>query len=213
MADDLKPLLRSYGLPYTDPSPNIDYIANRGITFMNAHAQFSLCGPSRASFLTSLRPDKLKIWNIAPNRLTNAIQASRRTMRRIETIPEWFKQNGYDTYGSGKIFHENEYSLYYNAGLWTEPVYTWMNLRRKPSFAKPYKGSWIDFPQVEDEFFTDGQLADLSAKLITDKLQFSTKPWLFMIGFFKPQYVVLFCLGRASCIAFCCMTNKGGKPS
>ena len=158
---------------------------------MNAQAQFSECGPSRASFLTSLRPDKLKIYNLRPNSLVDAIIASKRRKRRgIETLPGWFLANGYYTYGAGKVFHENEYSLYYNPGQWTEPVYTWMNLgKRPPSFVQPYTGSWANFPDVDDLFFSDGQMANLSASLITDKLAYLDKPWLFAVGFYKPQYV------------------------
>ena len=155
---------------------------------MNAHAQFSLCGPSRASFLTSLRPDRLKIWNVTPNQLTGRIRRSRGTVRKIETLPEWFKANGYATYGVGKIFHENEKTLYTNPLYWTEPVYTWMNIVRSPSFAKPYIGSWIQFPEVGDEEFPDGQLTNIAVGLIKSKLaEMLDKPWFLMVGFFKPQ--------------------------
>jgi len=155
---------------------------------MNAHAQFSHCGPSRASFLTSLRPDRTNIYGEFPNKLTNLVRKTKyKGKRGIETLPEWFKGNGYATYGAGKVFHENEYFAYTNPAYWTEPVYTWMNLRRSPSFTKPYVGSWTDFPEAEDNHFSDGQLADFAAGFITDKLASLNKPWLFIVGFWKPH--------------------------
>jgi iduronate 2-sulfatase len=155
---------------------------------MNAHSQFSLCGPSRASFLTSLRPDKLSIWNLQPNILSSKIrQSTSQGGPGIKTLPEWFKSNGYATFGAGKIFHETEPALYSSSALWTEPVYTWMNLARPPSFSKPYVGSWTDSPDVSDSFYSDGQLGIFAAEFIKDRLAQLNQPWLFVLGFWKPQ--------------------------
>ena len=60
--DDLKPTLGTYGHPMVK-SPNIDKLANMGVQFNNAHCNFAVCGPSRGSFLTGIRPETLGILN------------------------------------------------------------------------------------------------------------------------------------------------------
>lgn len=58
--DDLKPALGCYGDPLAI-SPNIDALAAGGIVFANAHCQGPVCGPSRASLMTSLHPEAVGV--------------------------------------------------------------------------------------------------------------------------------------------------------
>ena len=51
IADDLNCDLGAYG-NLVVKTPNIDRLAKSGILFENAHNQYPLCGPSRASFMT-----------------------------------------------------------------------------------------------------------------------------------------------------------------
>ena len=43
-------------------TPNFDRLAKMGVTFTNAHVQAPLCGPSRASLMTGLRPSTTGIY-------------------------------------------------------------------------------------------------------------------------------------------------------
>lgn len=135
-----------------------------------------------------MRPDTLQIYGLTAGILGKKITTSKKKGQQgIDTLPSWLKSHGYATYGAGKIFHENEYNLYTDPKTWTEPVYTWMNLIRSPSFVTPYQGAFFDFPAVNDNFFSDGQLGDLAASVITDKLSQLDVPWFFAVGFWKPQ--------------------------
>ena len=96
VVDDLKPLLGSYG--YNEIiSPNIDRLASEGVLFSRAYAQQAICTASRMSFITGRRPDYTKIWDL---------QTKLRDVRPdIKTIPQYFKENGYETVGMGKVMH------------------------------------------------------------------------------------------------------------
>ena len=61
--DDLKPLLSNYGESQMH-TPNFDRLAKMGMTFTNAHVQYAVCGPSRASVMTGSNPDKTKVWDL-----------------------------------------------------------------------------------------------------------------------------------------------------
>ena len=94
-SDDLKPMLGCYG-DTVIKTPNIDRLASHGTVFLNAHCQQAICGPTRASLLTGLRPDSTGIYDL---------KAKIRTLTPdVVTLPQYFKENGYQSVGLGKIF-------------------------------------------------------------------------------------------------------------
>ena len=47
-------------------TPNLDKLAARGTTFLNAHCSSPLCNPSRTSLMLGLRPTTTGIYGLAP---------------------------------------------------------------------------------------------------------------------------------------------------
>jgi len=80
-------------------TPNMDRLAAMGVTFTNAHCQSVLCNPSRTSLLTGMRATKTGVYGLSPYYRTVPELAG------LKSIPEHFRDNGYQTLGVGKIFH------------------------------------------------------------------------------------------------------------
>ncbi|MBO35357.1 MAG: iduronate-2-sulfatase, partial [Verrucomicrobiales bacterium] len=61
--DDLAPALRCYG-NLIAKTPHIDRLAATGVRFDRAYNQLPLCNPTRASVMTGLRPDTIKVYDL-----------------------------------------------------------------------------------------------------------------------------------------------------
>ncbi len=105
--DDLRPELGAYGAKHIQ-SPNIDRLAATGVRFDRAYVQYAICGPSRASTLTGLRPRTLKIEHIDT--------FYRDTVPEVVTLPQLFKRHGFHTSYIGKVFHPGQTD---DANSWT----------------------------------------------------------------------------------------------
>lgn len=98
ICDDLNCDIGAYGHPQVK-TPNIDALAGRGVLFQNAHCQYPLCGPSRASFMTGMYPDQTLVHR-------NAIYI-REHIPNVMTIPQTFRLENYFAVRIGKVFHYN----------------------------------------------------------------------------------------------------------
>jgi arylsulfatase A-like enzyme len=90
------------GHPQTQ-TPNIDRLAARGMAFMNAQSPSAVCNASRSAILTGLHPSTTGIYGNAPDWRSVEI------LNDKQTLPGYFRSNGYDTRGAGKIFHAHTY--------------------------------------------------------------------------------------------------------
>ena len=61
--DDCKPMIGCYGNTKIK-TPHMDNVALQGVTFLNNHCQWAVCGPSRASLLSGLRPESNGVMNL-----------------------------------------------------------------------------------------------------------------------------------------------------
>lgn len=110
--DDLKPLLGCYG-DKVAITPNIDALAKTGVVFSNAYCQQAVSGPSRASLLTGMCPDRTQVWDLKTQ--------IRSKNPDVVTLPQYFKQNGYETAGIGKIFDPRSVDKAYDTSSWSVP--------------------------------------------------------------------------------------------
>ncbi|WP_190302383.1 sulfatase [Sphingobacterium litopenaei] len=94
--DDMRADLQVYGHELAK-TPNLDKFAKEGVMFERAYCQYPLCGPSRASLLTGRRPT------------TSGLYGNREwygaSFPDWKSIPMYFKEQGYITWRTGKIFH------------------------------------------------------------------------------------------------------------
>mmetsp|Transcript_17973 Transcript_17973/g.33196 ORF Transcript_17973/g.33196 Transcript_17973/m.33196 type:complete len:552 (-) Transcript_17973:121-1776(-) len=99
VVDDLKPALGSYGDPVAD-TPAMDALISRGLRMDNTHSQKPECAPSRASMLTGMRNDELRVWGFNED--------FRKLNPKLDSLPGWLRRNNYRTESVGKIW-DNRY--------------------------------------------------------------------------------------------------------
>ncbi|MBT6004817.1 MAG: sulfatase [Prolixibacteraceae bacterium] len=161
-------------------TPNMDKLASKGVLFTNAHCQAPICGPSRASIMTGLRPSTTGIYGqIDDEKISEASDAT----NNIVFLPEYFKNHGYYTMGKGKIFH-----TFAPEGVFDEAAGREKGFGPKPEkrFKWDKKGTstdWGAFPE------TDAEMPDYrTAKWAVEKLQADyDKPFFLTAGFVRPH--------------------------
>ena len=184
--DDLRVELGCYGDKHVR-SPNIDKLAARGTLFQQAYCQQTVCNPSRASTLTGLRPDTLRVWDLPTH--------FRQNMPDAVTLPQYFKDNGYYTQCVGKIFHnwrQDDWKgdpvswsvpsvLHYNSHSNDKPM---VEGKLPPNLASG-EGK-TECRAVPDNAYFDGRVADAAVSALGELKQRGT-PFFLAVGFWKPH--------------------------
>ncbi|MEM9158864.1 MAG: sulfatase [Verrucomicrobiota bacterium] len=81
-------------------TPNFDRLAETGMTFNRAYCQYPVCNSSRTSFLHSLYPQSSGV-------VSNKVDI-RDTRPGTISLPQLFKENGYWTAATGKVYHNEK---------------------------------------------------------------------------------------------------------
>jgi iduronate 2-sulfatase len=189
VADDLRAELGCYGS--VAKTPNIDALAARGRRFENAFCQQAVCNPSRSSFLTGRRPDTLHLWS-------NGLHF-RDKNPDVMTLPQWFKENGYETRCAGKIFHNwhtkekgdrrswsaDEFLHYATHGDDAPEVKGERPRNLALDIGRDYgKVPMCERRDVPDEAYYDGRVAAEAVRVLGT---IKDKPFFLAVGFWKPH--------------------------
>ena len=209
--DDLKPTIGSFGDDFA-VTPNIDKLSETSTVFLNNHTQLAICAASRVSFLTGLRPDKTKVWDLKTK--------MRDVNPDVLTLPEHFKNNGYQTIGVGKIYDPRAVDGGRDRRSWSVPFVTQNQLIFPDGYSFPSGGFYqgkenravraklrqeaidkgvnnlnkyeserfkppYENADVPDGAYMDGAIANRAVELL-DQMD-NTKPFFLAVGFLRPH--------------------------
>jgi iduronate 2-sulfatase len=205
VCDDLNTHVSTSDYPYIS-TPAFDELAENGMTFKRAYCQYPVCGPSRASFLSGLYPESSGVINN-----TADIRDERPD---TVTMPQAFREQGYWTAATGKIFHNPKVdpgeAVWDERAFFTNDVMPLEKQARKEFEAKhgsidkrENKKLWKEFllgyaPQtmnqkpgwgpsgLTDEQHRDGKNAQQAREWIQNE-SYGDKPFLMAVGIHKPH--------------------------
>lgn len=185
--DDLAPALGCLG-DVVAKTPHIDRLAARGVCFERAYNQLPLCNPTRASVMTGLRPDQIKVYDLDRH--------FRDELPDVVTLPQVFQQAGYDVSRVGKLYHYNVPASIGTDGFDDPPSWhrTFNPKGRDKSEehlifnAEPHRKisaalSWLAAAGADAEQ-TDGLIAQKAVEILSAK---HDRPFFLGVGFFRPH--------------------------
>jgi arylsulfatase A-like enzyme len=180
--DDLNDWIGCMGGHPQAITPNIDRLAEDGVLFLNNQCQAPICGPSRASLMTGLRPTTTGSY----------LQLSERNIQKANSaaaesvfLTEWFRRNGYKVMGSGKILHGggkflfDEYGQGSNMGPKPRKRMKWP----AAGFPPGTQTDWGAYPERDDQM-PDFKTATFAVKKLKEK---HDKPFFLAAGFCRPH--------------------------
>lgn len=195
--EDCAPFMGCYDHPIVK-TPNIDSLAERGVLFERAYCQAALCGPSRASISTGLRPHTTGVFG-------NSTDWRRRIPKGMKAMPEFFRDNGYETVKCGKIHHHPRYFKDATPEAHEREDRMWhrqlrqksKGIRRAGIRPKAPRPAWLEDDHyvarslewgptgLNDTEQTDGAIAIAVAEALKQK---RSKPLFMAVGFHSPHY-------------------------
>ena len=196
IVDDLRPQLGAYGFPEMH-TPSIDRLAAQGALFERAYVQWPVCGPSRASLLSGLRPETSGVHYIGQRIQEKAPDAV--------SLPRHFRQSGYRTLAVGKVYHHRDE----DPDAWSEPPWdlpdaamNWQGYASPASHALrlrqwqdalaanpdvqlfQFNARAVESADLQDAAYRDGQIA---LKAVAALNASAGEPFFLAVGFVKPH--------------------------
>jgi len=163
-------------------TPNLDKLAARGVNFSNAYAAVPLSNPSRTAILTGIQPFETGVSN-NETKIADFPLANNSLM-----MPQHFKNNGYTTICSGKVFHtkpttdimknmwDDMTSIDGGVTPYVKNSILPLNLKWDLRDFEEWTGPDTDFPDVVN-----------SQKIIDFISESHDKPFFAAMGFYRPH--------------------------
>lgn len=159
-------------------TPNMDRLAKRGTSFRDAHCQFPLCGPSRASVFTGMLPTSIGVLDhLMDDELAEIARA-----KGVPLMHTYFADAGYKTMAAGKLYHEHVPTGTVDMsggrekfGPKPNPGYNWVSNKTSTD--------WQAWPERDDQT-ADYRVAQWSIDRLGENHE---KPFLLMAGFMRPH--------------------------
>ncbi|WP_273444710.1 sulfatase [Neolewinella agarilytica] len=184
--DDLRPELASFGR-HVVHSPNADRLAAMGSAFTNAYCNVPVCGASRASIMTGLRPLRDRFWDFRASINQDAPDAI--------SLHGHFKANGYYAAAVGKVLHHaSDRAEDYSEANWKPGVGNGAgrdyqmpdNMAVVKAKNQDGLGPAFERGQVADTAYWDGKIASEAIRKI-EELAPKDQPFFLAVGFMKPH--------------------------
>jgi len=195
--DDLLPRLGCYGAGDAH-TPHLDQLASEGALFQRAYAQFAQCGPSRASVITGLLPERCGV-------LRNDADY-RATIGEAVVLPQLFREAGWRTVALGKVHHGQ--GAVDDGEAWSDDPWRPERWQRwyasasaraaqvaaenaAPTAHRAHVRSVVeDHADVSEGEFPDAQIADEAIRRIAEHSEGGARagePLFLAVGFLKPH--------------------------
>lgn len=184
--DDLRPELSCYGKTQV-VSPNIDRLASSGLIFNRSYCNVPVCGASRASLLSGVRPNRY--------RFEDAHISQDKDLPGVVSLPMHFKNNGYFTVSLGKVYHKNQDGV----GSWSIPQWQpqgdwkgWQEYVMPESQNQTLKSKWgingpsFEAPNAPDHIYGDGMIANEAIRQLKEFKE-TGQSFFLAVGFRKPH--------------------------
>jgi iduronate 2-sulfatase len=198
--DDLRPELKSFGASHIF-SPNIDNLAEKGISFRKHFVNAPSCGPSRYTLLTGqYGPAGNNALFLRASKIAQGIEAIDPSM------PEWFRIHGYTTVSVGKVSHHpggrggedwNDSTVIEIPKAWDKhlmPVAEWEHPRGAMhglahGEIRINAGDMDVFQTVvgDDNIYPDGAIINEALKQLGMLSADKGKPFFLAVGIIKPH--------------------------
>ncbi|MEM9327040.1 MAG: sulfatase [Bacteroidota bacterium] len=185
VVDDLRPEFGAYGRAQVI-SPHLNRLAAEGTVFERAYCNVPVCGSSRASFLSGMRPGRTRFQGAYDTYLSKDLPGA-------VSLPRFLKNKGYSTHSLGKVYHH----LKDDATAWESIWYPeprnhtgWRDYQTQENIdlhnGDRSRGLPYEQAELPDSAYYDGRIA-IRAMDQLEAMKGQTSPFFMAVGFLKPH--------------------------